>query len=70
MIRLDPPIPLDTIRGKAHAHFLIDYGVSFDLYWVCFLLESGECWVLNNKDIRLEKNFTMGIRHEPIHKNS
>jgi hypothetical protein len=60
LIRIDPPIPLLTPKGKALAHFLIDYGFEHDLYWVCFQEETGECWTWNNKDIRAQKNITAG----------
>ena len=60
MIRIDPPLPLDTPKGKAMAHFLIDYGVEHHLCWVCFQNETGECWTWSNKDVRLEVNPTMG----------
>ena len=29
--QLSPPIPLDTPKGKALAHIIIDYGPEFDL---------------------------------------
>ena len=58
--RIDPPIPLLTPKGKALAHFLIDYGFEHDLYWVCFQDETGECWTWNNKDIRAQNNITAG----------
>lgn len=56
------PLPLDTPKGKAWAHFLIDYGTEHHLLWVCFLRESGECWTFRNPEIRLEKNVTMQVR--------
>ena len=62
IIQLNPTVPLETPKGKAYAHFLIDYGQEFDLIWVCFQVETGECWSWNNKDIKLQKNITMGIR--------
>jgi hypothetical protein len=58
--RIDPPMPLYTPKGKALAHFLIDYGFELDLYWVCFQDETGECWTWNNKDIRAQNNTTAG----------
>ena len=58
--RIDPPIPLLTPKGKALAHFLIDYGFEHDLYWICFQDETGECWTWNNKDIRAQNNITAG----------
>lgn len=59
MLQLNPPLPLITPRGKAIAHFLIDYGPEHDLLWVCFQ-EDGECWTWRNQDIRAEKNVTFG----------
>lgn len=56
--RIDPPLPLQTPKGKAMAHFLIDYGFEHDLYWVCFQNESGECWTWSNKDVRAQNNIT------------
>jgi hypothetical protein len=58
MLQLDPPIPLTTPKGEALAHFLIDYGVEYDLLWVCFQGETGECWTWSNPDIRGPKNIT------------
>jgi len=60
MLRLDPPIPLDTPRGKGFAHVLIDYSQEHDLMWVIFLDESGECWTFLNKEVRLQKNLSFG----------
>ena len=60
IVRIDPPLPLITPKGKALAHFLIDYGIEHDLFWVCFQNETGECWTWNNKDIRADKNITVG----------
>ena len=59
MLQLDPPLPLVTPKGKALAHFLIDYGAEHDLLWVCFQ-EDGECWTWRNQDIRAESNITFG----------
>jgi len=36
IVQLNPPIPLETPKGKALAQALIDYGVEHDLVWVCF----------------------------------
>jgi hypothetical protein len=62
MLQLNPPIPLRTSRGKGVAHFVVDYGVDFDLYWVVFLDESGECWTLNNREVRAVDNITFHRR--------
>lgn len=58
--RIDPPIPLETPKGSALAHFLIDYGAECNLLWVCFLDNSGEIWTYDNSKVRATKNITMG----------
>jgi len=58
--RIDPPLPLDTPKGKAMAHFLIDYGFEHHLMWVCFQDETGECWTWNNTQICLQTNISAG----------
>jgi hypothetical protein len=59
VLQLDPPVPLTTPKGEALAHLVIDYGAEFDLLWVCFQTETGECWTWSNRDIRGPKNITM-----------
>jgi hypothetical protein len=60
MLQLTPPIPVTTPRGKGFAHVLIDYGMEYDLCWVVFLDDSGECWTFRNSEIRAQKNLTFG----------
>ena len=62
MMQLNPPLPLDTARGPAYAHMVIDYSQEHYVLFVCFLQETGECWVLPNRDVRLQQNVTMGVR--------
>lgn len=62
-IQLNPPLWLDTPKGIALAHFMIDYGVEMDLVWVCFL-QNGEIWCFDNSDVRAAKNITIGRRDE------
>jgi hypothetical protein len=68
-LQLDPPIPVVTPKGDGYAHLLIDYGPEYNLLWVCFLDDSGECWTYDNTQIRAQKNITMGrtfvSRHQP-----
>ena len=67
MTQLNPPIPLDTPKGPAYAHLAIDYGQEHYLLFVCFVNETGECWILPNRDVRIQKNVSMGIRvHPPV----
>lgn len=58
--QLNPPLPMTTPKGKGYAHFMIDYSQEHDILWVVFLDESGECWTLPNKDIRMQKNISLG----------
>jgi hypothetical protein len=60
LIQLNPPLPIVTPLGKGLAHVLIDYGIEHDLMWVCFQNDTGECWTWSNKDIRADKNITLG----------
>lgn len=57
---MNPPIPLMTPKGRALAHFLLDYGPEHDLMWVCFQDDTGECWTWENAYIRARVNATMG----------
>ena len=70
IIQLSPTIPLNTPKGTAIAHFIIDNGIESDLLWVTFLDSNGECWTWLNRDIRAQKNVTIGRDHiTPINKS-
>ena len=58
LLQLNPPIPVETPRGKAMAQVIIDYGVEHDLVWLCFQNDTGEAWCWNNKFIRAQNNIT------------
>ena len=60
ILQLDPPIPVITPKGDGYAHLLIDYGPEYNLLWICFLDDSGECWTYDNTHIRAQKNVTLG----------
>lgn len=60
LLQLDPPLPLETPKGSGFAHILIDYGPEHDLYWTVFLDASGECWTFSNREIRAQRNITIG----------
>ncbi len=62
--QLNPPIPLETPKGKALAHFVIDYGPEHHLMWVTFVDATGECWTWPNPKIRAQSNITMGRKAE------
>ena len=58
MLQLNPPIPLETPKGFALAHLVIDYGPEHDLIWVCFC-EDGQIWAYANQLVRAVENITM-----------
>jgi hypothetical protein len=60
IVRLDPPIPLVTPRGRGLAHFLRDYGIEHDDYWTVVLDETGEWWTFSNREVRAQENITAG----------
>lgn len=60
ILQLNPPIPMDTPKGSALAHMIIDYGPEYNLLWVCFNDADGECWTWDNSKVRAQKNITMG----------
>ena len=66
MLQLSPPLPVQTPKGKAWAHVLIDYGPEADLLWMCFQDETGECWTWANKDIRLQENMSLNAIRQSI----
>jgi hypothetical protein len=59
ILQLDPPIPVETPRGKALAQLVVDYGPEHDLLWVCFQDDTKECWTWGNQQIRAQTNVTM-----------
>ena len=59
MLRLDPPIPLQTPRGLAFAHIFVDEGAEGDDTWICFG-EDGQIWRWPNYEVRCCVNITLG----------
>ncbi len=62
ILQLNPPLPLETPKGKGWAHLVIDYGQEHHLLWTVFLDESGACWTFSNPEIKMQPNLTMGCR--------
>lgn len=58
-VRLDPPIPLETKRGRAFAHFMYDPGDERDALWVCFM-NDGQIWWVPNNEVRACENLSLG----------
>ncbi|CAB4166650.1 hypothetical protein UFOVP838_41 [uncultured Caudovirales phage] len=65
--QLTPTIPMDTPKGPAKAHFVIDYGQEHHLLWVCFQDDTGECWTWPNYKVKLQANISMGQRIDHEH---
>ena len=68
LVQLNPPLHMETPKGKGWAHFCIDYGPETHLLWVVFMDADGACWTVPNPEIRLSPNWSMGRRpsdHEP-----
>lgn len=63
LIQLSPSIPVTTPKGRALAIGWIDYSEEHDILWICFQDDTGECWTWSNRDIRAQKNVTMGREH-------
>lgn len=59
--RIQPPIELETPRGRARAHFLLDYGTDTSLVWVCFVRATGECWCVRNEEVREVRDDTWSL---------
>jgi hypothetical protein len=63
IIQLNPPLPMETVKGGGWAHFLIDYGPESALLWVVFMDADGACWTVPNAEVRMSANWTIGRRH-------
>lgn len=59
ILRLDPPIPLETPKGYALCHFLQDAGDERDMLWTCFH-DDGQIWTWENSRVRCCRNVTLG----------
>lgn len=57
---INKEIWLETPKGLALAHFIIDEGNESHLKWVCFVQSSGEIWTFENPEVRADKNITLG----------
>jgi len=66
ILQLNPPIPVFIVgKGKGYAQALIDNGPEHHLQWTVFMDETGECWTVENPQIRAQNNITLGrISHD------
>jgi hypothetical protein len=60
---------VDTPKGSAIVLAWIDRGAHSDLAWLCCGLD-GEVWEVKQYDIRVAKNWTLGIRKDGASKEA
>lgn len=60
--QLNPPIPMDTSKGRGYALGVIDYGMEHNLLWVVALDETREIWCVPNAETRIQSNWSAGRR--------
>jgi hypothetical protein len=65
IMQIDPPLPLECPKGKGMAHFMIDYGVEYNLMWVIIIDATGEIWTYENPSVKGQKNITIGRNYVP-----
>jgi len=61
MLQLNPMLPITRISDgmNGYAFLIIDYSQEHDLLFTC-AMDNGEIWTLSNKDIRTQKNISLG----------
>jgi len=61
ILQLNPTIPIVRVSDnmKGYAFLVIDYSQEHDLLFTC-AMENGEIWSLNNKEIRIIENLSLG----------
>ena len=57
-LQLNPLFPLETPKGKAMAHVMLDYGFEHYVYFLCFIDETGEPWIFDQRQVRMQANIT------------
>jgi hypothetical protein len=60
ILQLNPPLQINTPKGKGLAHLIIDYGIEHHLLWVVFIDTTGEILTYSNPEIRACNNITYG----------
>jgi hypothetical protein len=61
IIQLSPPIPMTIVdKGNGYAIAMIDYSQEHDLMFVIAMDDTGEVWTTSNKNVRMQKNITLG----------
>jgi hypothetical protein len=58
--QLNPPLPVDTSKGRGFAFAVIDYGLEHHLLWVVALDDGGAIWCAPNPDVCVQPNWSAG----------
>ena len=65
--QLNPAMPVSVEgKGQGYAIAVIDYGQGHNLIWVVALDASGEIWCSPNPKVRMQTNWTMGRKVQPV----
>ena len=64
-MRLEPPIEMDTPRGRALAFFRTDPSSTQSIRWGCCIKATGEWWEYENEHVLHAPCETSGIRRNP-----
>jgi hypothetical protein len=59
ILRLEPPIEMETPRGRGLAILFRDYGHDTDDMWTV-VLGDGAFWTFSNRDVHATANVTWG----------
>lgn len=62
LTQLNPPLPMETSKGRGYALAVIDYGIEHSLLWVVGLDDTGEVWCVPNSEVRMQPNWSAGRR--------
>lgn len=65
ILRLEPPIEMDTPKGRGLAVLFRDYGHDTDDQWTIVLNETREFWTFRNPQVRAVSNLTWGREAQP-----
>jgi hypothetical protein len=61
ILQLNPALPLfHPEKGNFLAHLVLDYGQESYVYFCGFVESTGEIWTFSNRDLRAQKNITLG----------
>ena len=64
ILQLNPPIELETPKGKGLAWLVIDYGIEHNLMYTVAIHDTGEIWTFSNPEVRAIKNISIGRTFE------